>query len=236
MARPDEAARRESFNSLVDEGVYSDDFDHPPALKDFVQRMLAAHAPRGHSDGPLRLIDCGCGTGLWLDFVSKQVATAGEGLLACGFDLSDGMVALAQRRLADAHIQQGDLLDPAAYRFDVATAGFDLLFAFDVVQQLPPRHQLAACRLMAQQLAPGGVALIFDHDKASPYGRAMGRKKFITRYLGVPLLPRYYCDARYPPLARFAQQLSAEPGLRAELIPDSATPKMALVLTKQEDR
>ena len=236
MAGRDESARRESFHSLVAEGVYSDDFDHPPALKDFVQRMLAAHAPRGGEAQPLRVLDCGCGTGLWLEFIIARVQPRGAGLVACGFDLSDGMVQLAQHRLGQAHIQQGDLLDPAAYRFAAAPAGFDLLFAFDAVQQLPPRHQYAACRLMAHQLAPGGVALIFDHDRASPYGRAMGRKKFITRYLGIPLLLRYYCDASYPPLARFAQQLAAEPGLSAELIADAATPKMALMLTKQENR
>jgi len=236
MARRDEKARRASFNNLVAEGVYTDDFDHPPALKAFVSRILEVHAPY-HTDGvPLRVIDCGCGTGFWLSHVVARLSDGGVAPVACGFDLSDEMVGLARGRLPAAFIQQGDLLNPASYRFAAARAGFDLLFAFDVVQQLPPRHQYTACQMMAEQLASGGVALIFDHDRASRYGRTMGRKKFITRYLRMPLLPRYYCDARYPPLARFAQQLAAKPGLDAQLIADDATPKRALILTKQEAR
>lgn len=239
MARRDEAARRASFNALVEEGVYSESFDHPPALKDFVRRMLHSHGPAWPPDRPLRVLDCGCGTGLWLEQLARQLDRPDRPVSCFGFDLSDGMVELARQRLAgrpgEAHIQRGDLLDPAAYRFAAAPEGFDLVFAFDVVQQLPPRHQLAACRLIAGQLAPGGVALVFDHDRASPYGRRMGWRKFVTRYLRVPLLPRYYCDARYPPLARFATRLQTQDGLRTALVADDTTPKMALVITQQED-
>lgn len=239
MARRDEAARRSSFNALVDEGVYSEQFDHPPPLKAFVKRMLDAHAPAGRDGEPLRILDCGCGTGTWLDYLARQLDRPDRPVACFGFDLSDGMVELAGRRLAGrpggVHIQRGDLLDPASYRFADAPDGFDLVFAFDVVQQLPPRHQWAACRLLASQLAPGGVALVFDHDKASPYGRRMGWRKWVTRYLRVPLLPRFYCDARYPPLSRFAGRLATEAGMNALLVADDATPKMALVITQQED-
>jgi len=238
MTRRDELARRASFNNLVDEGVYSDDFDHPPALKAFVQKVLAAHGPSGRAEAPLRILDCGCGTGLWLEFLARQLEHAGREVICYGFDLSDSMVELAQSRLAarqgGGNIQRGDLLDEAAYRFGGMRDGYDLVFAFDVVQQLPCRHQYAASELMAKKLAPGGVALIFDHDRSSPYGRSMGWKKFVTRYFGVPLLPRYYCDARYPPLARFTTRLGSEAGLEVELIADTATPKMAMVLTKKE--
>jgi hypothetical protein len=60
----------------------------------------------------------------------------------------------------------------------------------------------------------------------------MARKKFLTRYLGFRLVPRYYCNAKYPPLAEFAQRLNAESGISCRLIAATDSPKMALVATR----
>src|SRR3546814_19222585 len=59
---------------------------------------------------------------------------------------------------------------------------------------------------MVAALAPGGVAVIFDNEADSRFGRRMALRKLVTRYSGLPLVPRYYCNAAYPPLARIPKQ------------------------------
>src|SRR3546814_12322438 len=63
---------------------------------------------------------------------------------------------------------------------------------------------------MVVALAPGGVAVVFDNEADSPFGRRMALRKLVTRYSRLPLAPRYYCNAAYPPLARLQKQI-AEP-------------------------
>ena len=129
-----------------------------------------------------------------------------------GFDITEGMVDLARQRLVGyanaSQLRQGDLLNSESYIFGRAKSGFDIIFAYDVIQQLPPNLQFEACELMVRNLAPRGVAMVFDHDRHSSYGQTMAFKKFVTNYLRVALVPRYYCNASYPPLAGFAARLA----------------------------
>ncbi len=232
--RQDGEIQRGSFNALVEAGVYSAGFDHPPPLKAFVAKLVSEQVIPRAADRPLRILDCGCGTGAWLVYLGSLLEEAGINCDLYGFDLSDGMVELAREKLSDLvdplHIHRGDMLDAASYRFSETASGFDLIFAFDAVQQLPPRLQFTACERMLDRLVSGGLLLVFDHDKLSPYGRQMARKKFITRYLGIPLVPRYYCNAKYPPLSRFARQLASRPGVSARVLEADNSPKMALVI------
>jgi SAM-dependent methyltransferase len=234
--RPDEALQRASFNGLVEQGVYSSDFEHPPFLQRFFADTLEQHSALGREGGQASVLDCGCGTGAWLSLAQHIGTRRRKALRLFGFDISDRMVELARGRLGDAgsseDIRRGDLLDAASYRFANATDGFDVIYAFDAVQQLPPERQYECCRLMLEHVRPGGVLVVFDHDARSPYGRSMARKKFLTRYLGFRLVPRYYCNAKYPPLAEFAQRLNAEPGISCRLIAATDSPKMALVATR----
>jgi len=207
--------QRQSFDRLVEEGVYSDDFDHPPAAKAFVAEVLSQVAARLPAGQPVSVLDCGCGTGAWLAFIAAALDEAGipAGRL-CGFDLSGNMVEVARRRLAGLaapeDLRSGNLLDASSYAFDGIGSGFDVIFTYDAIQQLPRRQQFDTCALMVSGLAPGGAALIFDNDSRSRFGRRMARRKFLTRYLGLKLVPRYYCNAAYPPLERFRQRLAAD--------------------------
>src|SRR3546814_4566642 len=107
------------------------------------------------------------------------------------------MVEVAQEKLrglaAPGDLRRGDLLEPQSYAFDAAGGGFDLIFTYDVVQQLPRARQAEACHGMAAALAPGGVALIFDHEADSRFGRRLALRKPLTRYCGLRLVTRYYC-------------------------------------------
>ncbi len=206
--------QRRSFDQLVEDGVYSQDFGHAPDAKAFVGAVLAAVMPHLAAGRPLTLLDCGCGTGAWLAFLAAALREAGfTEIRCCGFDLSGKMVEVARRKLAGLaepqDLHAGNLLEETCYDFAGLTAGVDLLFTYDVIQQLPRRQQYRACEIMANHLAPGGLALIFDNDSHSKFGRRMALRKFLTRYCGLSLVPRYYCNAAYPPLERFRRRLAA---------------------------
>lgn len=234
--RPDELIQRASFNALVDQGIYSDEFEHPPFLQRFFAEMLQQHTPLGGAGGRVRVLDCGCGTGAWLSAVWRLAGPGNPELELFGFDISDRMVELAAAKLSAqapaGHFKRGDLLDPAAYRFEAAPDGFDVVYAFDSVQQLPPARQFECCERMLEQVRPGGSLVIFDHDARSPYGRSMARKKFLTRYFGLRLVPRYYCNAKYPRLSEFERRLNARPGLESTLVAAPDSPKMALIVKR----
>jgi SAM-dependent methyltransferase len=227
--------QRRSFDQLVEAGVYSEDFEHAPAAKDFVGAVLAQAMPQPAPGRPLTVLDCGCGTGVWLAFLASTLRQVGIAeVRLCGFDLSGKMVEVARRRLAGLaeakDLRAGNLLESSSYDFDGIPAGFDLIFAYDVVQQLPRRDQYAACELMASRLALGGSALVFDNDSRSKFGRRMARRKFFTRYFGLNLVPRYYCNASYPPLEQYRRRLAAASWNTAiHIRPDQV--KRALVLT-----
>ena len=229
------ARQRETFNQLVDEGTYSVDFDHAPAAIAFVRACLDKALTGAAATQRLAVLDCGCGTGTWLAhfFGWAQERDLGPVRL-CGFDVADRMVDTARAKLAGLatpdDIRRGDLSDPASLAFDGLDDGFDVVLAYDVIQQLPPARQFDACRAIVDRLKPGGAAILFDNDKDSPFGRRMGRRKFFTRYFGLPLVPRFYCNAKYPPLARFRDRLAADPAIDAEILVRDDAVKRALIV------
>ena len=152
-------AQRDAFGQLARDGVYSDDFAHPPHARAFFADIIGGVA--GDGAAPLRILDCGCGTGAWLAEAHALLAAAGERPLALyGFDLTAEMVAIAADKLGRLHdqvaVHEGDILNADSYRFDGLDGGFDIVFAYDVVQQLPRARQAEAVRTMLAQLAPGG--------------------------------------------------------------------------------
>jgi SAM-dependent methyltransferase len=215
--------QRRSFDNLVETGVYDLAFDHSAEAKSFVGQVLRYVVPRLDSQGRLSILDCGCGTGAWLAYLHEQFAGIGvTQTRLCGFDLSERMVALAHTRLnaqaEHSDIRSGNVLDRRSYAFGGLEGGFDLIFTYDVVQQLPRARQFDACRTIVNALAPGGMALIFDNDAESSFGRRMALRKFLTRYGRLPLVPDYYCNAAYPRLQRLRRRMEREERLRAEIV------------------
>lgn len=225
--------QREAFGALVADGAYSVEFEHADPLKAFVANCIghaAAHLPDKEY---LDVLDCGCGTGTWLSFLYDRLATdAGRTVNLHGFDLTPEMADVAREKLSaictSDRIKVGDILKAESYHFGDRDR-FDLVFAYDVVQQLPRPRQFDACRIMLDHVAPGGVLVMFDHDRHSSYGRRMGFRKFVTQYLGVPLVPRYYCNAKYPPLAHFAADLAKGDSWQTEIIAAPDGRKRALL-------
>jgi len=222
-----------TFDALVHQGIYSPGFDHSEPAKRFFKETLDYVSGKLPRDGPLNVLECGCGPGAWLAVVAGEWRRRRE-LALHGFDLSSQMVRAAREKLRGLvpgeRLRQGDVLDPESYESDASGAKYDLIYAYDLIQQLPRSLHLRACQVMLEKVRPGGMVLIFDHDARCWYGRKMAVKKFLTRYLGLPLVPRFYCNARYPALGKLARVIARDRGLRAEVkvAPDGR--KRALVL------
>ena len=101
-----------------------------------------------------------------------------------------------------------------------------------MVQQLPRDLQLPACEAVATHLGDGGVALIFDRERNSLFGRVMGGAKFLRRHLKIPLVPAHYTAARYPPLNRFARALEQR-GYRTGIKASSNGRRRAMTVRKR---
>ena len=146
------------------------------------------------------------------------------------------MIDLARKRLSERapteHFQQGDVLRDASYNFAGRSGTFDLMYAYDLVQQLPRALQFSACQTMVGRLSAGGTLVIFDHDRHSTYGRKMGFKKFVTKYLRIELVPDYYCNARYPSLAKLGRLLAASGSVSTEILIAPDGRKRALIVRR----
>jgi hypothetical protein len=60
----------------------------------------------------------------------------------------------------------------------------------------------------------------------------MAWRKFLTRYFGLRLVPRYYCNASYPPLERFRRRFADDAALRAEIVVRADGVKRALIVER----
>lgn len=226
-----EAVLNESYAGLVADGVYTADFRQSPWAVTFVRRVVGGVLDRHLREQTLSILECGCGTGVWLEELAALTEGWPAGVTLSGFDLSSAMADAARARLdragVKATVRQGDIFDPAAYSFGADR--HDIIVAYDVVQQLPADSQQTAVDAMVTHLAVGGALVIFDHDAQSRYGRLMGLKKWLRRYLGVPLVPRHYIHSRYPDLGRTGRRLEAS-GFRVDTVVEAEGRKRALVV------
>lgn len=232
-----EKVQQSAFTQLIETGCYSGDFEHAPhaqklfyeAMQDVLTRFAIGH--------PVSILDCGCGNGAWLEFIEARFG-ATVSMQLYGFDLTPGMVDLAAERLQASapreHFKQGNILDVEAYQFP-GVQTFDLIYTYDVVQQLPRKMQFDACRSLIQHLNPGGIAVIFDNDHHSKFGRKMAFRKFITRYFRVPMVPDYFCNAHYPPLRRFAEKIEMDTGRETAISVSENGMKRALLVFPTSD-
>ena len=122
-----------------------------PVLAPLLRSLVAERRPR-------RLLDVGCGTGVYL----IHAATAGGPPLGgLGVDRDAGVVALARRHLADAGLAERFEVRHADIRtIQLPAASFDLVLLFQNVCYFGEDERPALLRRLYGLLAPGGALLL----------------------------------------------------------------------------
>ena len=106
--------------------------------------------PKGHgSDGPLKVLDFGCGNGLALEVMQER------GYETWGIDLSPESVEVAKERLGHQRVWCGDPTD-----FDELKAEkFDFITMWSVLAHLP--RPIETLSMLRSFLKPNGALLVF---------------------------------------------------------------------------
>ena len=221
-----------TYEELADTGVITEDFQHGKLERELFANVMGIELGRLASDRNPAILEAGCGAGAWIETLNALALGRLETARWYGFDLTPGMVRLAEQRLArmsdTVSFSVGDVLDDDAYLRHPG-GNYDLLYAYDVVQQLARSDQMEAVETLLRHVAPGGTLVVFDHDADSLYGILMAVAKRLTR-LGLPVLPAYYLTARYPKLGRVRASLAARPGVEATIVYAADRRKRALIV------
>jgi SAM-dependent methyltransferase len=221
-----------TYTALADTNVLTDTFQHGAIQRELFAQVMTVELERLAGRDSPAVLDAGCGTGAWIETLRALASTRLPAVTLYGFDLTPAMIDIAEKRLSatseSVHLSVGDVLDDEAYSLRPG-GRYDLIYAYDVVQQLPRGDQVRVIETFLRHLSPGGSLVVFDHEAHSVYGVLMGTGKKLTR-LGLPVLPSYYLTARYPKLARIENALSKRPGTEATIIPASNRRKRALVV------
>jgi ubiquinone/menaquinone biosynthesis C-methylase UbiE len=115
-----------------------------------------AEAFAGRDQRKLRLIDIGCGTGRFLDFVKQSWPR----LPTLGLDLSEAYIKHARR-----HLKQRARLNLAvanAEAIPVPDASCDAVTSIFMLHELPPQVRRTVIREAARVLRPGGRLVVVD--------------------------------------------------------------------------
>lgn len=110
----------------------------------------------GRDQRGLRLLDVGCGTGRFLDFVKQTWPR----LRIVGIDLSEPYVGEAKRHLK--RWSRLDLLVANGESMPLPDASHDAVTSIFVFHELPPKVRRAVLGEMARVLKPGGRLILLD--------------------------------------------------------------------------
>jgi SAM-dependent methyltransferase len=122
-----------------------------PALAPLLRSLVAERHPR-------RVLDVGCGTGVYL---VHAAAAGGPQLTGLGVDLDATVVDLARRRLADADLAERFEVRHADIRtLQLEVASFDLVLLLQNVYYFAEDQRPALLRRLHGLLAPGGALLL----------------------------------------------------------------------------
>ena len=134
-----------------------------PFMLDFVRQVVA-------SSGPLRLLEIGCGSGIYL----RHAATVNPQAGGIGIDLQDDVVRQTSSRLGDwgladrFRVLHADIRTPPP-----ELAGpFDLITLYNNIYYFPPADRVALLRSLRDRLTDGGRLALISMFQARSVGAA----------------------------------------------------------------
>jgi ubiquinone/menaquinone biosynthesis C-methylase UbiE len=147
---------------LTDESAERYDTQVEVLLKGTANAMRRQALPQlrelftGRDQRQLRLLDIGCGTGRFLDFVKQ----AWPRLQIIGLDMSDAYVRHAKRHLR--HRSRINFVVGKAEAIPLADNSQDAVTSIFLFHELPPKVRRSALRECARVLKPGGRLILLD--------------------------------------------------------------------------
>jgi ubiquinone/menaquinone biosynthesis C-methylase UbiE len=151
----------------------------------------------GRDQRRLKLLDIGCGTGRFLDFVKQ----AWPRLPVVGLDLSEAYLHEAERHLSrwtrvETIVAKAEALPLAADSFDAVTG----IFLF---HELPPEVRREVVRECARVLVPGGRLILVDSIQSGDMPDYDGLVELFPQSFHEPYYTTY-AEEDFPALARAA--------------------------------
>ena len=110
----------------------------------------------GRDQRQLRLLDIGCGTGRFLDFVKQ----AWPRLHTLGLDMSDAYIRHAKRHLSER--SRTSFVVSKAEAIPLPDSSQDAVTSIYLFHELPPKVRRRALRECARVLKPGGRLIVLD--------------------------------------------------------------------------
>lgn len=170
--------------------------------------LVRRHLPEAPSGRPLRLLDVGCGTGISLELMQRELGVEGYGL-----DAEPTALQLSRERGLDR------LTVGTMERVPYGDGTFDVVTALDVVEHI--EDDVAALREAGRVLRPGGRIVITvpaypwlwsEHDRALHHQRRYTRAVLEERIAAAGLRPLHvtgFNTTLLPPIAawRVARRL-----------------------------
>ena len=143
-------------NIVVHSRMAAEYNEREPHFRPENQARVRARLERLRAEFGGRLLDIGCGTGRFLDFVKQ----AWPRLAACGLDMSEAYVRHAQRRLAGRSRMK--FVVGKAEAIPAPDNSQDAVTSIFVFHELPPQVRRAALAECARVLRPGGRLVLLD--------------------------------------------------------------------------
>jgi ubiquinone/menaquinone biosynthesis C-methylase UbiE len=109
---------------------------------------------------PERLLDIGCGSGLYLPVLCKKAG------MIVGLDISTGMINAAQELIEAKGLSNVELRVGGAEAMPFPDASFDSVLGFDVLHHVPDVHR--ALEEVHRVLRPGGLFVSIEPNVLNP--------------------------------------------------------------------
>jgi 2-polyprenyl-3-methyl-5-hydroxy-6-metoxy-1,4-benzoquinol methylase len=127
----------------------------------WLKRALTKHRKYRQNNDELKLLDFGCGDGIFLERLHRL----GVSCKSYGCDVSSAMVMRARERVA---ITGAELSLLRSGRVDSASNFFDVVIVSSVLHHVIPRERSNVYEELNRVLAPGGICVIFEHNPFHP--------------------------------------------------------------------